>query len=381
MISDPSVLRESLLDLEFDQLQERLVAAGLRKAHALPVWRRLHRDLPAGASGPTPLHGPVQRWLESCLGAPGTLPVPSVRQRITSTDGRTRKLLVRLSDGQEVETVLMGYPGRTTACISTQAGCAMGCVFCATGQMGFVRNLRAGELVAQVHEARRLLQGEGTPGLRNLVLMGMGEPLQNYEAVIQALRIACDRRGLNLGPSRISISTVGVVPGIRRLAEEPQPYRLAVSLHGASDEERAALVPANRRWPLAELLEACRHYGARTGRRILFSWTLIAGRNDTPEHARRICELLRGLNAHLNLIPLNPTDGFAGRTAAASAAEAFHSVIRHAGIPCTLRQFRGIDVDAGCGQLRGTRSRTGHLEPATQPDRSVAGQPAAINPD
>ncbi len=272
---------------------------------------------------------------------------PALADETASSDGLTRKFLLRLDDGQTIETVLMGYQGRHTACVSTQAGCAMGCVFCATGQMGFVRHLRPGEIVAQVLHAQRALRARGEAWLRNLVLMGMGEPLHNYDAVITALEIITDRRGINLGPSRITISTVGVVPGILRLAEETRPYNLAVSLHGATHEERDALVPANRRWPLAELIDACRTYSARTGRRIFFEWTLIAGQNDSPAQAGRLAELLRGLDAHVNLIPLNPTGGFAGAASAGTAAVEFKRVLLDAGFPSTIRQRRGIDVAAG----------------------------------
>jgi len=216
--------------------------------------------------------------------------------------------------------------------------------------MGFARHLRAGEIVAQVLHCRRVLGAAG--GLRNLVLMGMGEPLHNYDAVMAALEIITDRRGINIGPGRITISTVGVAPGILRLAEERQPYGLAVSLHGASEEERAALVPASKRWPLAELIAACREYGRMTGRRIFFEWTLIAGRNDSPETARRLADLLRGIDSHINLIPLNPTGAYDGNAASALAVHEFQRVLRDAGYPATVRQRRGIDVAAGCGQLR-----------------------------
>jgi 23S rRNA (adenine2503-C2)-methyltransferase len=261
-----------------------------------------------------------------------------------------------LKDGQEVESVLMGFPGRFTACLSTQAGCAMGCTFCATGQMGFVRHLRPGEIVAQVLHCRRALKesGEGE-SLRNLVLMGMGEPLHNFESVMAALEIIADTRGLNIGPSRITISTVGVVPGILRLAEENRPYNLAVSLHGATEEERSALVPASRRWSLAELIAACRTYGTKTGRRIFFEWTLIDGTNDSPEQARRLGALLQGIDAHVNLIPLNPTQGFGGRETTAEAAHRFQQILQEMGFPSTLRQRRGIDVAAGCGQLKAAK--------------------------
>jgi 23S rRNA (adenine2503-C2)-methyltransferase len=186
--------------------------------------------------------------------------------------------------------------------------------------------------------------------------MGMGEPLHNYDATMQALRIITDTRGLNIGPGRITVSTVGVVPGIERFTAERQPYNLAVSLHAGTEEECSALVPGNRRWPLAGLLAACRAYSAAMGRRVFFGWTLIAGQNDTPAHAERVASLLQGLDAHLNLIRLNTTEGFAGRTSAEPAAEAFQRIILAAGIPCTIRQRRGLDVDAGCGQLRAERA-------------------------
>ncbi|MEZ5387075.1 MAG: 23S rRNA (adenine(2503)-C(2))-methyltransferase RlmN, partial [Prosthecobacter sp.] len=207
----------------------------------------------------------------------------------------------------------------------------------------------------QALHAQRILRARGEKGLRNLVFMGMGEPLHNYDAVMTALDIICDTRGLNIGPSKISVSTVGVVPGILRMAEENRPYNLAVSLHAATEEERAKLIPANQRWPLAELIAACRSYNAQTGRRIFFAWTLINGVNDTPEHAKRIAELLQGLDAHVNLIPLNSTEGYGGIESSGVAADTFHRILQDAGLPCTIRQRRGIDVAAGCGQLKAQR--------------------------
>ena len=392
-MSAPRVEREDIYALSYGALERELVAGGLKPVHAKALWQTLYRE------ASLPLLPPLQRWVEANIG-PGKRffrELPGVDTAIESSDGLTRKLLLRLEDGQQIETVLMGYPGRLTACVSTQVGCAMGCVFCATGQMGYVRHLQAGEIVAQIlrlAETREGQEGEspaeptnrrdvamisravapikkpiqgrqeppapilpsppiGIP--RNLVLMGMGEPLHNYENVMAALEIISDPRGLNLAPSRISISTVGLVPGILRLAEEKRPYNLAVSLHGSTDEERSELVPVGKRWPLSELMDACHTYFHTTGRRIFFEWTLVAGKNDSPDQARRLASLLAGLDAHVNLIPLNPTAGFPGAPTQPQGADEFQRILMEAQIPSTVRQRRGIDVAAGCGQLRATQ--------------------------
>ncbi|MDR3458931.1 MAG: 23S rRNA (adenine(2503)-C(2))-methyltransferase RlmN [Verrucomicrobiae bacterium] len=344
----------SLLDLTLAELEGDFAASGLSPTHAWTLWRALYADLSPNLARAPEVLPPLRRWLAAQVGDGRRffIDAPDKTADIASADGLTRKFLFQLADGQTIETVLMGFKGRHTACLSTQAGCAMGCVFCATGQMGFVRHLRPGEIVAQVRQAQLALRADGHDGLRNLVLMGMGEPLHNYDAVMTALEIITDRRGLNIGPGRITISTVGVVPGILRLATEKRPYHLAVSLHGATEAERAALVPASRRWPLAELMAACRTYFAETRRRIFFEWTLIAGANDSPAQAGRLATLLAGLDAHVNLIPLNPTGGYAGTATQTGAAKAFQKVLLAAGIPSTIRQRRGIDVAAGCGQLR-----------------------------
>jgi 23S rRNA (adenine2503-C2)-methyltransferase len=342
----------SLHDLDFPGLVAALADSGVIPHHAKALWRAIHRDggLDLASRDFLP---PLKRWVAESVGdgKPFFLDAPEVVDEIRSSDGLTRKFLLRLSDGQTIETVLMGYDGRHTVCVSTQAGCAMGCVFCATGQMGFVRHLRPGEIVAQVLHARRVLRSiDPNKRLRNMVLMGMGEPLHNYDSVMRALGTISDVRGIGIGPSRIAISTVGVVPSILRLAEEGRPYRLAVSLHGSTEEERSALVPASKRWSLAMLIDACRTYGKITGKRIFFEWTLIAGKNDSPETARRLAELLDGIDAHVNLIPLNPTGGFAG--VESSSGHEFQRILQAAGFPCTFRQRRGIDVAAGCGMLK-----------------------------
>ena len=342
-----------LIGLSHEELETLLVSEGLARAHAGLLFRALQRGglPPALAEFPPP----VRRWLEAgWLARDG---MPGEAREVVSAEDWTRKYLLRMADGQEVESVLMGYPGRFTACLSTQVGCAMGCVFCATGRMGLVRQLTAGEIVGQaLHLARRCLREHGEP-LRNVVLMGMGEPLHNLEATLKALAILTDTRGMGIGPARIMVSTVGHVPGIRKLARHGQKFRLAVSLHAASDEERSALLPVNRRWPLTEVLEACREYSEITQRRVLMAWTLIAGTNDSPDHARRLAALLAGRPVQVNLIPLNPVDGYAGAVPQPDRVAAFQSILQEAGLRVTVRQRRGIDVEAGCGQLRAAGRR------------------------
>lgn len=337
-----------LLCLPRSAFLARAQAAGFGSGNALTVWHLLHRGhLPSLDDDALAALAPgVRLWLQRDF----TLTRPTISQALDSAKGDTHKLLVRLADGEEVETVAMAFRGRTTACLSTQAGCAMGCVFCATGQGGFRRHLTAGEIVAQVRLAHTAALALGPP-LRNLVLMGMGEPLHNFDAVAEALDILLDHRGWSFAPSRITLSTVGIVPGILRLAREGPPINLAVSLHGATDAERSALVPVARRWPLAELMAACHTYCELTGRTIFFEWTLIAGRNDSAEQAHAIGRLLAGLPAHLNVIPLNPTTGYDGTPSRPAAVTAFQAVLGSYGLPSTVRQRRGLDIAAGCGQL------------------------------
>lgn len=341
-----------LHDLDFDGLSSRLSSDGVLPVHTGALWRVLQRGTTAELREGRDLPPPVQRWIAANLGATLVVDELEIVREIESGDGYTRKLLLRLADGHEIETVIMGYDNRFTACVSTQVGCAMGCVFCATGQMGFVRQLRPGEIVAQVITANQLLRRRGESGLRNIVLMGMGEPLHNYDAVMRAMKIVQDNRGIGIGPSRITVSTVGIVPAIERFTQERLPYNLAVSLHATTDEERSALIPVNQRWPLADLLAACRAYSEATEKKVFFGWTLIEGENDTPEHARQVADLIKGMHAHVNLIRLNPTEGYEGRASYESAAEEFSRIIQESGTPCTIRQRRGIDVGAGCGQLR-----------------------------
>ncbi len=346
----------NLFDFTLDGLAKLLKPYGFSIYHAGQVWDYLYRQQIRTVTEMGDLRPDLQAWLAKNI----TIDWPETAVSLTSSDNNTQKYLLRLADNQTIETVLMQFEGRegdprATACVSTQVGCAMGCVFCATGQMGFTRHLSPGEIVGQALYVDDVLQTQGQR-LRNIVLMGMGEPLHNYENVMTAVTILTDHKGLSLAPKHITLSTVGVVPGIRRLADEASPMRLAVSLHGATDAERQALVPPAKRWPLAELMDACRYYIAKRQRRIFFEWTLIDGENDTPEQAHALGNLLQGMAAHVNLIPLNPTTGYDGEPTRSAAAKQFQTILAKYGLPSTIRQRRGIDIAAGCGQLRAERA-------------------------
>ncbi len=340
-------------DLTREALRLQVVRWGFSPVHAARLWAYVYlEDVERWADMPE-LPARFRAKAESEL----TFTRLPVALEQHSADGFTRKYLLALADDRRIETVLMRFTGRVTACISSQAGCAMGCVFCATGQMGFARHLAAGEIVAQALHVDRVLRvaGQGER-LRNIVLMGMGEPLHNYDAVMTATDILCDSAGLSLGTKQVTLSTVGVVPGILRLADEGRPIHLAVSLHGATQAERAALVPVAKKWPLDELMDACRYYIAKQQRRIFYEWTLIEGKNDSPDNAHAVGRLLQGQNAQVNLIPLNPTAGYGGAPTGQDAARRFQQILREYHLPSTIRQRRGIDIAAGCGQLATSQS-------------------------
>lgn len=350
----------NLHDLTYDQLAQLLADWGYSKFHAGVVWQGLYRDL-AETVDDLPN---VRPDLKEKLSLNTTIGRLNTLSDLGSSDGNTRKLLLGCADNQSIETVMMRYEGRRerpdetrryTACVSSQAGCAMGCVFCATGQMGFMRHLTPGEIVGQIVFVERLLRQpsrKSSARLRNVVLMGMGEPLHNYDNTMQAIEIVTDNRGLGLGPRHITLSTVGLPDGIRRMADENRLVNLAVSLHGATDEERQRLVPPAKRWPLSVLLDACRYYSEKRKRRIFFEWTLIAYENDTAEQAHALGQLLAGMDAHINVIPLNPTDGYGGAPSDLKRVKGFQAILAEYGLPSTVRQRRGIDIAAGCGQLR-----------------------------
>jgi 23S rRNA (adenine2503-C2)-methyltransferase len=272
-------------------------------------------------------------------------------QEIGSADAQTTKLLFRLEDGQLIESVLMRHLDRGTVCVSSQAGCKMRCSFCATGHGGWRRNLTSDEIVDQVLHFGRLLKREHRH-VTNVVFMGMGEPLDNYDAVLDAVRLLNAPGGMGLGARNITVSTCGLVPEIRRLAGEPVQVNLAVSLAATTDDRRGELIPVNRRWPIRELLAACDEYARATHRRVSFEYVLIAGVNDSLDEADRLAGLLRGRLAHVNLIPLNPVEGDAYKRPEEPAIRRFEAVLQAARVPVSVRYSKGVDIVAGCGQLR-----------------------------
>ena len=338
----------ALYDLSRDALDHIITDWGYPRFRADQIWRWLYGQFPVTLDDMHNLPGDLHEQLASET----ELRNLSTVRTLSSSDGMTQKYLFRLPDSQLVETVLMEYNGhRRTACISTQAGCAMGCVFCATGHMGLARNLTTGEIVEQaIHVARILKQSDER--LSNVVLMGMGEPFHNYDPSLAAIRRIIDPDALGIGQRHVTVSTVGLIPAIRRFADEGLQVRLAISLHAATDDERSALIPLNQRWNLTELLDAVRYYIAKAGRRVTFEWALIDGTTDTPEQAHALGSLLQGVLAHVNAIPLNPTGGYSGKPPSPDRMNRFAGIVESYGVPTTIRVRRGIDINAGCGQLK-----------------------------
>lgn len=276
------------------------------------------------------------------------------KARAESKDG-TVKFLFELEDGNSIETVLMPYQdGRNSVCISTQVGCAMGCDFCATGLQGLERNLTTGEIVGQVLEVQRGISKEefGNPAVTNVVIMGMGEPLANYDNLIRAIKILNNEKGLNISMRKITVSTCGLVPQIRKLADEEFQLVLAISLHAATDQLRNKMMPVNERYPLSDLIDACEYYLEKTNRRITFEYALIEGFNNRTRDAKKLARLLSDLLCHVNLIPVNPVEGLDLARPERKDIKEFEEVLAQYGIPVTLRQERGSDIEAACGQLR-----------------------------
>lgn len=335
----------NLYALSLSELSSLMAQMGEKSFRARQLWRWMYDQRVDDFAAMTDLPKSLIDKLGQCASLGGL----ELVARQNSADG-TEKRLYQLTDGQLIESVLMPYDDqRKTACLSTQAGCAMGCVFCATGQMGFARNLRAAEIFEQAMRFARELAASGQR-LSNIVLMGMGEPFHNYDETMQAIRQFMQRLGI--GARHITVSTVGLASQIRRFADEGLQVNLAVSLHKSEDSERSALMPVNRRWTIDELIGACRYYTMKTNRRITIEWAAIAGENDSPDEAHKLGRLLAGLLCHVNIIPLNPTDSYSGSPAEHENIDKFRNVLKHYGLGSTVRLRRGIDIDAGCGQLK-----------------------------
>ncbi len=337
---------ESLYDLSRTEIQNLVMEIGEPGFRADQIWQGLYQqgwsDLMDFSTLPLELRNQIGRSYYL-----GGLEEERV---LSSSDGFTRKYLYRLRDQSAIETVLMGYEQRQTACISSQVGCAMGCSFCATGNMGFIRNLSQGEIIEQVLKSAAIVKDEGGE-LTNIVFMGMGEPFHNYDSVLSAINILNDPAGFGMGMRRFTISTVGIVPAIHRFAAEKTQINLAISLHAADDQLRSSILPVNKKYPISDLMEACNVYLQDTNRRITIEWALIEGINDGMEQAEKLVMLIQGKLFHVNLIQLNPVDHYAGQPAEDRAAKEFQKKLQEAGIPCTIRLRRGIDIQAGCGQL------------------------------
>jgi 23S rRNA (adenine2503-C2)-methyltransferase len=335
-----------IYDLPIAELRTLLKDWGEPNFRVVQIWQGLYQQLWRSPDEFTNLPKPLRERLSEEFSFSSLNPIRSSQ----SIDGETLKILFHLPDGRPIETVRMRYEKRRTLCISTQSGCAMGCVFCATGQMGYSRNLSSGEIIEQVIYFARQLAGKGKR-VSNIVFMGMGEPFHNYQATLDSIELLNHPEGMNIGARRFTISTVGLVPAIERFAEENHQYNLAISLHAADDELRSSMLPINKRYPIHELISAVKYYTEVTHRRVTFEWALIQGVNDSPEQAKKLAALIREMLVHVNIIPLNPTDGFKGQPTTTKQVKNFQSILKAEGIPCSIRVRRGIDIQAGCGQL------------------------------
>jgi 23S rRNA (adenine2503-C2)-methyltransferase len=333
-----------LAELERPEIEAALAALGVPRFHGRQIFHWIWARGVTDFSRMTDLAQPLRERLATSF----TVGTPALESRQTSEDGTT-KFLLRLADGRRIEAVYIPDTPAQTFCISTQVGCAMGCAFCLTGQMGLVRNLTAGEIAGQV---RVLAHETGLADAAfNIVLMGMGEPLHNYDATMKAIRIIADHGGLDLSPKRITLSTVGVLPGLEALAKEPLMPNLAISLHATTDAQRSEIVPINRKYGLRDLIDACKRFPLAKRRRITFEYVLLDGVNDTPADARRLVALIDGIKAKVNLLPLNAAPGIPFRRPSDERVNAFATILADKGVTVSVRKSRGRDIRAACGQL------------------------------
>ena len=336
--------RVDVAELELAELEAALECRGCERFHARQLYRWIYRRGVTDVERMTDL----SRTLRAQLHEEFTISTPRVVMDDTSIDG-TRKFLLELADRRRIEAVFIPDTPSMTFCISTQVGCAMACDFCLTGKMGLVRNLTAGEIAGQV---RVLATATGLLDHPfNIVLMGMGEPLHNYDETMKALRMLHAEHGLAVSPRRVTLSTVGIVPGLERLAREPLMPNLAISLHATTEEQRTQLVPPNRKYSLAAILDACRKFPLKKRSRITFEYVMLDGVNDSPEDARRLVRLLSGIRAKVNLIPLNPAPGIPYERPSDARVDRFAQILADRHVTVSVRKSRGRDIRAACGQL------------------------------
>ena len=336
--------RPDLADLDRPALESALTALGHQPFHARQIFQWIYRRGVADVAAMTDL----SRDLRATLAQHFTLATPALVHRDTSSDG-TEKFLLRLADGRQIESVFIPDTPSMTFCISTQVGCAMACAFCLTGKMGLVRNLSAGEIVGQVRVLADALHMRDVTF--NIVLMGMGEPLHNYDETMKALRILTDQDGFAMSPRRITLSTVGLLSALERLANEPVMPNLAISLHAPTDLLRGELVPINRKHGVADIIAACRRFPVRRRSRITFEYVLLAGVNDSPDDARHLAKLVASVRSKVNLIPLNAAPGIPFERPTDAAIDRFAKTLADRGIVVSVRKSRGRDIRAACGQL------------------------------
>jgi 23S rRNA (adenine2503-C2)-methyltransferase len=334
----------NLAELDRLELEAALEARGQERFRARQIFRWIYRRGVTEIDRMTDL----PRALRDALSAGFAIATPQIVGRERSSDG-TEKFLLRLADGRQIESVFIPDTPAMTFCISTQVGCAMACAFCLTGKMGLVRNLTAGEIAGQVRVLADALALRDKPF--NIVLMGMGEPLHNYDETMKAIRILADEHGLALPPRRVTLSTVGLLPALERLAREPLMPNLAISLHAPTDAQREALVPINRKYGVSDIIEACKQFPLKRRSRITFEYVLLAGVNDRPEDARRLARLLAGVKSKVNLIPLNAAAGIPFDRPSDEAVDRFAKILADRDVPVSVRKSRGRDIRAACGQL------------------------------
>ena len=333
-----------LANLERSALEAALESRGHRRFHARQIFRWLYKRGVDDVFAMTDL----SRELRATLAEQFTITAPQIVMREQSSDG-TEKFLLRLADGKQLEAVFIPDTPAMTFCISTQVGCAMACAFCLTGKMGLVRNLTAGEIAGQVRVLARAL--DMLDKKFNIVLMGMGEPLHNYDETMRALRILNDEHGLAVSPRRVTLSTVGLLPALEKLAREPLMPNLAISLHAPSDRLRGELVPLNKKYGVADIIAACKRFPLSKRSRITFEYVLLAGVNDSPEDARQLAKLLSGVKSKVNLIPLNAAPGIPFERPSDEAIDRFAKTLAERGLVVSVRKSRGRDIRAACGQL------------------------------